>query len=79
VFLTPGVPTVLHAANNATNASATMRVTRRDILSNSKKPALHQNVSLKLKRANLNSVNDSHVSNIAYKMHLCFAPLHLIR
>jgi hypothetical protein len=26
----------------------------------------------------LNSVNDSHVSNIAYKMHLCFPPLPLI-
>ena len=26
----------------------------------------------------LNCVNDSHVSNIAYKMHLCFPPLHLI-
>jgi hypothetical protein len=40
---------------------------------------LHQNVSLKLRLPNLNAVNDSHVSNLAYKMHLCFAPLRLIR
>jgi len=33
---------------------------------------------LKLERAARNSVNHSHVSNIAYKMHLSFAPLRLI-
>jgi hypothetical protein len=32
VFLTPEVFTVLHAANDATNASVTMRVTSRGIL-----------------------------------------------
>src|SRR4029077_10480927 len=32
VFLTPGVPTVLHAANDTTNTSVTMRAIRRAIL-----------------------------------------------
>src|SRR5205814_149102 len=37
-----------------------------------------QNVLLKLERVDLDPVNDSHVSNIAYKIHLCFAPLRSI-
>ena len=35
-------------------------------------------ISLKLERAKLIYVNDSHVSDIAYKMRLCFALLRLI-
>jgi hypothetical protein len=78
VFLAPEVQTVPHATNKATNANATIRVTSRDILIFHSKTDGASKCFAELEQVDLNSVNDSHVSNIAYKMHLYFPPLHLI-